>query len=271
MLSVIIPAYNEEKCIRRVYDAIHSLLSENNIESEFIFIDDGSKDETYKEISELSMEKENITGLHFSRNFGKESAISADLKKFEVRAISEPPTGLTIKGPRNGFNESIKSNLSLIRRYIKSPDLKVENFQKDATYKKIKLSQSGDDASKTELIKENMGLVFSVAKRFYNRGYDADDINQLGTIGLLRAIERFDVTQNVSFSTYAVPLILGEIKCFLRDDGPVKVSRSIKQTATQITHFIETHQKTYGFTPGIEEIKNALGIEIEEILKGFKF
>lgn len=143
----------------------------------------------------------------------------------------------------------------------------VENFQKDATYKKIKLSQSGDDVSKTELIKENMGLVFSVAKRFYNRGYDADDINQLGTIGLLRAIERFDVTQNVSFSTYAVPLILGEIKCFLRDDGPVKVSRSIKQTATQITHFIETHQKTYGFTPGIEEIKNALGIEIEEILK----
>lgn len=79
MLSVIIPAYNEEKCIRRVYDAIHSLLSENNIESEFIFIDDGSKDETYKEISELSMEKENITGLHFSRNFGKESAISAGL------------------------------------------------------------------------------------------------------------------------------------------------------------------------------------------------
>ena len=143
----------------------------------------------------------------------------------------------------------------------------VENFQKDATYKKIKLSQSGDDASKTELIKENMGLVFSVAKRFYNRGYDADDINQLGTIGLLRAIERFDVKQNVSFSTYAVPLIMGEIKCFLRDDGPVKVSRSIKQTATQIAHFIETHQKTHGTTPGIEDISKGLGIEIEKILK----
>lgn len=79
MLSVIIPAYNEEMCIRRVYNEIHSLLAANNIESEFIFVDDGSKDQTYKIISELSEEKENIVGLHFSRNFGKESAISAGL------------------------------------------------------------------------------------------------------------------------------------------------------------------------------------------------
>lgn len=143
----------------------------------------------------------------------------------------------------------------------------MEKFQKDATYKKIKLAQSGDSVSKSQLVEENMGLVFSVAKRFYNRGYDADDINQLGTIGLLRAIEKFDVSQNVSFSTYAVPLIIGEIKRFLRDDGPVKVSRSIKQTATQISYFVETQQKTHGYTPGIEEIKNALGIEIDEILK----
>lgn len=79
MLSIIIPAYNEEKCIERVYNAINSLLAENNIDSEFIFIDDGSQDQTYKIISELSLEKENIIGLHFSRNFGKESAISAGL------------------------------------------------------------------------------------------------------------------------------------------------------------------------------------------------
>jgi len=79
MLSIIIPAYNEEKCIKRAYDTIHSLLSENNIESEFIFVDDGSSDQTYKMITELSEEKENIVGLHFSRNFGKESAISAGL------------------------------------------------------------------------------------------------------------------------------------------------------------------------------------------------
>ena len=79
MLSVIIPAYNEEKCIKRVYTVIHSLLAENNIESEFIFVDDGSSDRTFEIINELSLEKENIVGLHFSRNFGKESAISAGL------------------------------------------------------------------------------------------------------------------------------------------------------------------------------------------------
>lgn len=79
MLSVIIPAYNEEKCIKRAYNEIYSLLAENNIESEIVFIDDGSTDDTYKMINELSLEKENIVGLHFSRNFGKESAISAGL------------------------------------------------------------------------------------------------------------------------------------------------------------------------------------------------
>jgi len=79
MLSVIIPSYNEEKCIKRAYETIHSLLMENNIDSEFIFVDDGSQDQTYKMITELSLEKKNISGLHFSRNFGKESAISAGL------------------------------------------------------------------------------------------------------------------------------------------------------------------------------------------------
>lgn len=79
MLSVIIPAYNEEKCIKPAYTVIHSLLSENNIDSEFIFVDDGSTDETYQIINELSLQKENIVGLHFSRNFGKEAAISAGL------------------------------------------------------------------------------------------------------------------------------------------------------------------------------------------------
>ena len=79
MLSIIIPAYNEEKCIKSAYNVIYSLLAENNIESEFVFIDDGSYDQTYKMITELASEKENVSGLHFSRNFGKESAISAGL------------------------------------------------------------------------------------------------------------------------------------------------------------------------------------------------
>ncbi|MBE7044082.1 MAG: glycosyltransferase family 2 protein [Ruminococcaceae bacterium] len=79
MLSVIIPSYNEEKCIRRIYHTINTLLTENNIDSEFIFVDDGSQDQTYQVITELSMETQNVVGLHFSRNFGKESAISAGL------------------------------------------------------------------------------------------------------------------------------------------------------------------------------------------------
>ena len=79
MLSIIIPAYNEEKCIKQAYTAINSLMVQNDIDSEFIFVDDGSQDDTYKMISELSQEKENVVGLHFSRNFGKESAISAGL------------------------------------------------------------------------------------------------------------------------------------------------------------------------------------------------
>lgn len=79
MLSIIIPAYNEEKCIKPAYNVINSLLAENNIESEFIFVDDGSADDTYSKINELSLEADNIVGLHFSRNFGKESAISAGL------------------------------------------------------------------------------------------------------------------------------------------------------------------------------------------------
>ena len=79
MLSIIIPAYNEEQCIKRAYNAIHSLLAENNIESEFVFVNDGSSDRTHEMINELSSEQNNIIGLHFSRNFGKESAISAGL------------------------------------------------------------------------------------------------------------------------------------------------------------------------------------------------
>lgn len=142
----------------------------------------------------------------------------------------------------------------------------MERFQKDATYALIKLARSGDEGAKTRLVEENMGLVFSIAKKFYNRGYDKDDINQLGAMGLLRAVENFDLSQDVRFSTYAVPVILGEIKRFLRDDGPLKVSRSIKQTATQIAHFIETEQKKSGITPGVEDIAKKLGIGVDEVI-----
>lgn len=142
----------------------------------------------------------------------------------------------------------------------------MEKFQSEETFDLIRLAQSGDTSAKSRLLEENMGLVLSIAKRFYNRGYDKDEINQLGSIGLLRAIENFNLSLDVRFSTYAVPVILGEIKRFLRDDGPIKVSRSIKQTASRIAHFTENYQKTYGKTPGVCDIAQNLGIDVDEVI-----
>ena len=99
-----------------------------------------------------------------------------------------------------------------------------------------------------------MGLVYSVARRFYGRGYDDEDLNQVGAIGLLKAIDKFDISFNLRFSTYAVPLIMGEIKRFLRDDGPVKVSRTIKHTAAEAARVIEEVQQKEGRVPGVLEI-----------------
>lgn len=142
----------------------------------------------------------------------------------------------------------------------------VNNFKKEITYEKIIAAQSGDEKAKEILIEENMGLVFSIAKRFYNRGYDACDINQLGVIGLLRAIDNFNPELDVMFSTYAVPMILGEIKRFLRDDGPIKVSRSVKQIAAAINAFVDKEIKEKGTSPGVIEIAEALGISPEDVV-----
>ena len=112
-----------------------------------------------------------------------------------------------------------------------------------------------------------MGLVYSVARRFYGRGYDDEDLNQVGAIGLLKAIDKFDISFNLRFSTYAVPLIMGEIKRFLRDDGPVKVSRTIKHTAAEAARVIEEVQQKEGRVPGVLEIAQALGVPPEEVVQ----
>ena len=100
---------------------------------------------------------------------------------------------------------------------------------------RIERAQSGDAEAERFLVEENMPLVYAIARRYMNSGLDADDLRQLGSIGLLKAIRRFDVTMNVCFSTYAVPLIAGEIKRFLRDDGMIKFSRSAKQLAAAVS------------------------------------
>jgi RNA polymerase sporulation-specific sigma factor len=110
---------------------------------------------------------------------------------------------------------------------------------RDSIQEKILLAQSGDKEAEQRLVAENMPLVSAVVKRYMNCGHDAEDLRQLGSIGLLKAIRRFDPSYNVCFSTYAVPLIAGEIRRFLRDDGIIKFSRSTKSLAMRVRHALE--------------------------------
>ena len=130
----------------------------------------------------------------------------------------------------------------------------------------IKKSQEGDEEAKSILVSHNLGLVRSVLKRFNNRGYDKEDLYQLGCIGLIKAIEKFNFDYNVKFSTYAVPMIIGEIKRFLRDDGMIKVSRSMKQTAAKVKMMKEALIKKTGKEPTLQEISTELNISKEDII-----
>ena len=103
----------------------------------------------------------------------------------------------------------------------------------DHTIALIQRSHEGDEEAKAQLVEENTGLIWCIVKRFRGRGTEAEDLFQIGSIGLLKAIDKFDLSYDVRFSTYAVPMISGEIKRFLRDDGMIKVSRSLKETAVR--------------------------------------
>lgn len=136
----------------------------------------------------------------------------------------------------------------------------------EETMELIEKTQNGDESAKDKLVRHNLGLIRSVMKGFLNRGYDIDDLFQIGSIGLLKAIEKFDSSFNVKFSTYAVPMIVGEIKRFLRDDGIIKVSRSLKHTAWIAKQAEEKLCKTLGREPTIEEIAKEIDMEKEEIV-----
>lgn len=135
----------------------------------------------------------------------------------------------------------------------------------DTTIALIKQAQSGDDGAKEELVKENIPLVKSVVKRFKGRG-EYDDLMQLGAIGFIKAIQNFDETYGVRFSTYAVPMISGEIKRFLRDDGAVKVSRWAKTLAQKINVFIDEKLKSGEKEPTVDEIAQNFGVEAEQVV-----
>lgn len=129
----------------------------------------------------------------------------------------------------------------------------------------LKLTADGNTEARDKLIISNMGLVYSVVRRFSGRGYETEDLIQVGSIGLIRAAERFDPGYNVKFSTYAVPMIIGEIKRFLRDDGIIKVSRMLKETAALAARVRNDVIKEKGTEPTIKEIADIMGISPEEL------
>lgn len=126
--------------------------------------------------------------------------------------------------------------------------------------------KKGDEEAREILTKCNLKLVFNLVQRFYNRGYELEDLFQIGTIGLIKAIDKFDLNYDVKFSTYAVPLIIGEIRRFLRDDNPVKVSRSLKETVNKVQRSKEYLTSQLGRDPTITEIAENLGLTTEEIV-----
>ncbi len=134
----------------------------------------------------------------------------------------------------------------------------------------LKRAAEGDVSAEDELVRENMGLVWSVVRRFSQRGYEADDLSQVGAIGLIKAVKKFDFSYNVQFSTYAVPMIIGEIKRFMRDDGSVKISRSLKELAMKGYTVRDRLSKKYGREPSIGEIAAECGAEAEELVQAFE-
>lgn len=126
-------------------------------------------------------------------------------------------------------------------------------------------SQAGDEQAREILIQENTGLIWSVARRFIGRGAEADDLYQLGCLGFLKAVEGFDLEYGTQFSTYAVPKIAGEIRRFLRDDGAVKVSRSVKEQAIAIRTARNLLVNALGREPSMQELVNQTGLTSEEI------
>lgn len=135
----------------------------------------------------------------------------------------------------------------------------------DGMIDSIRLAKQGDRAAAEQLVQENAGLIWSVARRFFGKGVDPDDLYQLGCVGFLKAIEGFDEEYGTKFSTYAVPKISGEIRRFLRDDGAVKVSRGIKEQAAKIKQARATLEQRIGREPTVSELSRETGLSPEDI------
>ena len=127
--------------------------------------------------------------------------------------------------------------------------------------------RSGDEQAKEQVVKDNLGLVWSIVHRFKNSYYDKEDLFQIGCIGLMKAINHFDPSYNVQFSTYAVPIIMGEIKRYFRDDGTIKVSRSLKELNIKVTKAKEILQAENNEEPTVEEVARYLEVYVHDVVE----
>ena len=123
----------------------------------------------------------------------------------------------------------------------------------DKTRELLRLTKEGNEAAREQIILNNVGLIWSVVRRFTNRGYESEDLFQIGSIGLMKAVDKFDLSYDVKFSTYAVPMITGEIRRFLRDDGMIKVSRSLKENVYKI---MKAREKFSAVSKGSNDRRN---------------
>jgi RNA polymerase sporulation-specific sigma factor len=139
-------------------------------------------------------------------------------------------------------------------------------LSEEETLRLLEKTRQGDQKAREKLVNCNYRLVFNILKRFEGRGYDEEDIFQIGVIGLIKAIDNFDPSFNVKFSTYAVPMIIGEIRRFLRDDHPIKTTRALKERAVQVSQSRERLVRKLAREPTVEEIARELGMEKEEVV-----
>ena len=136
---------------------------------------------------------------------------------------------------------------------------------KDCTRELIAKAHNNDKEAREKLVTDNLGLIWNIIKRFKGRGTEQEDLFQIGCIGLMKAIDRFDQTFGVCFSTYAVPMIIGEIRRFLRDDGMIKVSRTVKETAVRARQLQAKYEAAYGIEPTICQLASLMQIAPEEL------
>lgn len=156
----------------------------------------------------------------------------------------------------------MKKKRLIFRREVSSSVLTKEESWKLS----IRKAQNGDKDERDALVTANIGLIYMVIKRFSSRGYEKEDLFQIGVIGLLKAIDKFDLSRELSFSTYAVPMIIGEIRRFMRDDGMIHVSRQVKDNARRIAMIKEELKKMNNCDPTIEELVRETGLSPDEIL-----